>query len=196
MTRYIGDSSAQTCPRYTAGSTYTDEGTSDSVSAIYVNSLEIDAAPCNGTVYAWHYCYYDVNSETNLEAAFGVFSFSEDRVYTLREGSYHLLHLDDRETIFTCDTLTLDPTEYFQIHAGDRVGTCLRNNGDIDYLDIMIYTFILWRFVDTWPNGDGGCTEADMDMSPSLSSGFWEDNRSNALHLYVDISKFKIIVVF
>ena len=152
-----------------------------------MNNLESDAAACNGTVYAWHYCYYDENSETNLEAAFGAFSFS-DRVYTLREGSYKLLHLDTRITSFTCDTLELDPSEYFQIQVGDRVGACLRHSGDIDYLDIVYDTFIL-RLVDVWSQSDGGCTETDMATSPYISTAIFEDNRSNLLHLYVDISK-------
>ena len=141
-------------------------------------------------MYAWHYCYYNESNLTNLEAAFGVFSFSDDRVYTLREGSYHLLHLDIRETNFTCDTLILDPAEYFEIQTGDRIGACLRHNGDINYLDILIDTVWYIRFVDTWSVSDGGCTETDMNTSPSLGSGFFDDNRSNVLQLYVDISKF------
>ena len=182
--------SAQICPDYTAGSTNTDGSSSNTVSAIYVNNRNSEAAECSGTVYAWHYCYYDENSESNLEVAFGAFSFGSDRVYSLRDGSYYLLHLDTRETAFTCDTITLDPTQHFQIQAGDRVGACLRHNGDIDYLDILRDT-LLFRYVDVWSQSDGGCTQADMAISPPLSSAFFEDNRSNFLHLYVDISKLK-----
>ena len=179
-------SDAQTCPEYTAGSTDTDEGSSNTYSAIFVNSRQSEAAPCTGTVYAWHFCYYDENNVNNLEVAFGAFSLS-DSVYTLRSGSYHLLHLDTRETTFTCDTLTLEPSEYFQIQEGDRVGACLRNNGEIDYLDILRDTPFGQFYVQRWSRSDGGCTENDMAASPSLGLFSYD---SFSLHLYVDISKF------
>ena len=181
---FSGVSDAQTC---TAGSIDVTEGSSTTVSAIYVNNRNSEAAPCTGTVYAWHYCHYDENSESNLEAAFGAFSFSNN-VYTLRDGSYHLLHLDSRQTAFTCDTLTLEPSEYFQIQEGDRVGACLRPDGDIDYLDILrdTYGIFLQFYVHTWSQSAGGC--AASDMATSSESGY--DIRNNALHLYVDISKF------
>ena len=184
----IGIVEPQTCPVYTAGITSTNEGSSNTVSAIYVNALDDYAAECNGTVYAWHYCYYDENNRTNVEAAFGVYSFSNN-MYSLREGSYYLLHLDSREDTFTCDTVTLNSTEYFQIQAGDRVGACLRQNGDIDYLDILFDTGLFsLNFVHYWSRSAGGCTEDDMATSPDIQ--FPENFRSNNLHLYVDISEF------
>jgi len=118
---YTALSAAQTCPLYTAGITSTTEGTSTTTSAVYVNANSAYDAECDGTVYAWHYCYYPTNSQTDLEAAFGVFSVSSG-VYSLREGSYYLLHLDTRETSFTCDSVTLNSSQYFQIHNGDTVG--------------------------------------------------------------------------
>ena len=150
-----------------------------------MNNLPSDIAPCDGTVYAWHYCYYNENSITNLEAAFGVFSFSNDNIYTLREGSYYLLHLDTRETTFTCDTLTLNSSEYFQIQAGDKVGACLKSNGDTDYLDILYDSS--FNLVHIWSVGNGECTEANMNTSPQID--IIQDVRSNLLHLYLDISK-------
>ena len=190
FTPLAGFSDAQTCPEYTAGSTDTTEGSSTTVSAIYVNNRNSEAAPCTGTVYAWHYCYYNENSESNLEAAFGAFSFSNN-VYTLRDGSYHLLHLDTRQTAFTCDTLTLEPSEYFQIQEGDRVGACLRPDGDIDYLDILKDTpfdLSLQFYVHFWSQSDGGCAASDMTTSTTI--GLF-NHRSNLLHLYADISKFR-----
>ena len=137
-------------------------------------------------MYAWHYCYYDQNSESNLEVAFGAFSVSNN-VYTLRDGSYYLLHLDTRQTAFTCDTIILSPSEYFEIQEDDRVGACLRHNGDIDYLDILKDTiFFLQPYVHTWSRSNGGCAASDMAASPSLGLS---DRRSNLLQLYVDISK-------
>jgi hypothetical protein len=168
---------AQTCAVYTAGSTNDNEHNPNTNAAIYVNRRSQEEAKCSGTVYAWNYCYYPENSETNLQVAFGVFSFTN--IYTLRDGSYHLLHLDMREDTFTCDTLTLEPSEYFQIQGGDRVGACLR---DTDYLDIL--RDHSQRRVDSWTGG-GSCTEADMGISPTIR----DSNRRRAqLHLYVDIN--------
>ena len=159
----------------------------DTNASIYVNWREQDAAQCSGTVYAWHYCYYPDNSETNLQVAFGVFSFSNG-IYTLRNGSYHLLHLNMRENSFTCATLTLDPSEYFEIHMGDRVGACLRqSNGDGDYLDILRDRE--FKRVHYWM-GSGSCTESDMAISPTITNS---DRQKKELHLYVDISKFPVL---
>ena len=178
---------AQSCSVYTAGSTDTSDGNTNTNAAIYVNRRGAHEATCSGTVYAWHYCYYPDNSETNLQVAFGVFSFTSN-IYTLRDGSYHLLHLDMREDTFTCGNLTLDPSEYFQIQGGDRVGACLRPDGDTDYLDILRDHDN--KRVDSWTGG-GSCTEADMEISPTISNS----NRQRAqLHLYVDISKFPAII--
>ena len=188
-------SDTQTCADYTAGSTDTSKRTSNTDSAIYVNIRSSQEAQCSGTVYAWHYCYYDENDQTDLEAAFGVFSFTNN-VYSLREGSYYLLHLDTREDTFTCDTVSLDSTEYFQVQAGDRVGACLRQNGDIDYLDILFdaNTFSP-DYTHIWSRGSGGCAEDDMTTSPTISLF---NLRSKNLHLYADISEFidtiKVIV--
>ena len=178
---------AQTCAVYTAGSTNDNERNPNTNAAIYVNRRSQEEAKCSGTVYAWNYCYYPENSETNLQVAFGVFSFTSN-IYTLRNGSYHLLHLDMREDTFTCDTLTLEPSEYFQIQGGDKVGACLRPDGGTDYLNILRDRN--GDRVDSWTGG-GSCTEADMGISPTIDTS---NRRGAELHLYVDISKFPAIV--
>ena len=181
---------AQSSAQCNAGITSTTEDTSNTNPAIYVNANNLHDAECSGTAYAWHYCYYPTNSETNLEVAFGVF-FVSSNVYTLRNGSYYLLHLDSRETSFTCDTVNLNPSQYFTISDGDRVGACMRGNEDIDYLDILFDTGILeFNYVGHWNDGSGPCTEDVMLISPELD-GF-SDYRSNNLHLYVDIGRFSL----
>ena len=185
FTSSTGSSEAQTCSAHSsAGSTNMNAANTNTNAAIYVNRRGQDAAQCSGTVYAWHYCYYPDNSETNLQVSFGVFSFSND-IYTLRNGSYHLLHLNMREDSFTCDTLTLNPSEFFEIHMGDRVGACLNEDGD--YLDILRrrnnYRVHSWM-------GSGSCTESDMAISPTITNS---DRQEKELHLYVDISKFPVL---
>ena len=88
-----------------------------------------------------------------------------------------------RENVFTCDNVTLDPSEYFEIYAEDRVGACLRPNGDVDYLDIL--RDHNRNRVHSWTGG-GVCTEADMATSPPIQNSNRERRR---LHLYVDISE-------
>ena len=182
---------AQTCPSYTAGYTGTNSLHDSSSGRIYVNEASAHRAPCDGTVYAWHYCYYDERSTTNLEVAFGAYRAITDDgevdQYTLRSDSYYLLHLDSREESFTCDSVTLDESEYFQIYDGDRVGACLRDNGDIEFLDILAEDAPNGFKVGRWGSSSGQCQESDMSQSseePGTTSRM-------VLHLYVDISEFK-----
>ena len=88
---------------------------------IYVNEAPSHRVQCNGTVYAWHYCYYDSRRTNDLEVAFGAYRAEEEcekeeeeeededeeegeevSRYHLRSGSYYLLQLDSRETMFNC----------------------------------------------------------------------------------------------
>ena len=179
---------SQTCPSYTAGYTGTDSLQDSSSGRIYVNEASAHRAPCDGTVYAWHYCYYDARSTTNLEVAFGAYDYDNGvKQYTLRSGSYYLLHLDSRETSFTCDSVTLEESEYFQIYDGDRVGACLRDNGNTEFLDILAEETPNNFKVGRWGSSSGQCRESDMLQSSqgrTTTSGM-------VLHLYVDISELK-----
>ena len=183
---------SQTCPSYTAGYTGTDSIDDSSSGMFYVNEASAHRAPCDGTVYAWHYCYYDERSTTNLEVAFGayraVISNGKLERYTLRSGSYYLLHLDSRETSFMCDSVTLDESEYFQIYQDDRIGACLRDNGNVEFLDILAEDAPNGFKVGRWGSSSGQCRESDIsELSQELdiASGM-------VLHLYVDISEFML----
>ena len=137
-------------------------------------------------MYAWHYCYYDSQRSEDLEVAFGayeaVFDGSSLDHYEIRPGSYYLLHLDTREERFTCDYVNLEETQYFQIHSGDRLGACLRNNDDAEFLDILAEGAP--TSVQRWGGSSGQCQESDMSQSSN------EETASNmVLHLFVDISK-------
>ena len=181
---------AQTCPSYTAGYTGTDSLHSSSSGMIYVNEASTHRAPCDGTVYAWHYCYYDARSTTNLEVAFGAYSYDNGvKQYTLRSGSYYLLHLNSRETSFTCNNVPLNESEYFQIYDGDRIGACLRDNDNTEFLDILAEEAPNNFKVGMWGSSSGQCRESDMSQSPQGR----DTTSSMVLHLYVDISEFKYI---
>ena len=181
--------SQTTCPSYTAGYTGTDELHDSSSGRFYVNESPSSLrAPCAGTVYRWHYCYYPAQRENDLEVAFGAFEAETDdeevERYYLRSGSYYLLHLDMREDSFTCGSVDLDEQDYFQIHENDRVGACMRN-GDNEFLDILAEDAPNNYRVGRWGSSSGSCQENDMMQSseePGTSQRF-------ILHLYVDISK-------
>ena len=177
---------SQTCPDYTAGFTGDSAIHDSSAGMIYVNDASSHRAQCDGTVYAWHYCYYPIRNTNNLEVAFGVYRFdSDDDEYFLRPNSYYLLHLDSREDSFTCDTVTLNPSQYFQIYDGDRVGACLRDNNGIEFLDILAESASSSYRVAMWGSSSGSCSESAMSSSPEEPS----IESRNVLHLYVDISK-------
>ena len=156
---------SQTCPSYTAGYTGTDFLQDSSSGIIYVTEASAHRAPCDGTVYAWHYCYYDERSTTNLEVAFGAYravvNNGKLERYTLHTGSYYLLHLHSREASFTCDSVTLEESEYFQIYDGNRVGACLRDHGNIEFLDILAEDAPNGATVGRWGSSSGHCQESD-----------------------------------
>ena len=185
---------AQTCPSYTAGYTgpHSDSLHDSSSERIYFNEASAHRAPCDGTVYAWYYCYYDAKRTTNLEVAFGAYRavLDEGEVdrYTLRSGSYYLLHLDSREMNFTCDNVTLEESEYFQIYQDDRVGACLKDNGNVRFLDILAEDAPDDFIVGRSDSGSGQCRESDMSDLSDLSGAA----SGMVLHLYVDISEFML----
>ena len=184
----MGSAVAQTCPSYTAGYTGNQYLHDSSSGMLYVNESPSLRAPCDGTVYRWHYCYYPVNNENDVEVAFGAFRAVTDEGelerYYLRDGSYHLLHLDSRENSFTCDTVDLDPQNYFTIFEDDRVGACMRSGAN-EFLDILAESAPNSLRVGQWGSSSGSCAESNMAQSseePDTEQGM-------VLHLYVDISK-------
>ena len=150
-----------------------------------MNDASAHRAPCDGTVYAWHYCYYPVNNDDNVGVALGVYEYnSANDQFILRPGSYYLLRLDSREDSFTCETVKLSPSQQFQIYDGDRVGACMRNNG-YEFLDILAQDAPDSFRVARWGDSSGSCGENDMRQSNEERESVSE----HILHLYVDISK-------
>ena len=189
----VGLVEAQTCPSYTAGYTGTSAIHDSSAGMLYVNEASSHRAQCDGTVYRWHYCYYDAQRMADLEVAFGayraVYDDSDVGQYFLRPGSYYLLHLDSRESTFTCDTIDLNEEDYFQIYEDDRLGACMRNNDDAEFLDILAESGPSSVRVGMWGSSSGQCRESDMSMSSEEP----DIELRKVLHLYVDISKCCIV---
>ena len=184
----VGSAVSQTCPSLTAGYTGTSPLHGSSAGMIYVNEAPSHRAQCNGTVYAWHYCYYNTQQLDNLEVAFGayeaVYVGSNLDHYEIRPNSYYLLHLDTRLESFTCDTVNLEKAQYFHIYSGDRLGACLKNQGNVEFLDILAEDASESFYVKRWGDSSGLCQEMDMSQSSNERTA-----SEMVLHLYVDISK-------
>ena len=151
-----------------------------------MNDAPAHHAPCDGTVYAWHYCYYPIQNSGNLEVAFGAYRYNTgSNRFMLRSGSHYLLHLDSREESFTCGTVTLSYSQQFQIKHGDRVGAWLRDNNGVEFLDILATNASDDVFVAMWGGSSGSCGQGNMGPSPQNP----ETESRVILHLYVDISK-------
>jgi len=93
--------------------------------------------------------------------------------------------LDSREDSFTCETVALSPSQYFQIYDGDRVGACMRDNDNFEFLDILAEGAPSSFRVARWGGVSGSCGENDMRQS----DGGLESVSEHILHLSVDISK-------
>ena len=101
-----------------------------------MNDAPAHHAPCNGTVYAWHYCHYPENNDKNVRVSFGAYEHNNSNdQFTLRPESYYLLQLNFQEDSFTCGSHS-HPSEYFQIYNGDKIGACMRRNQN-KVLDIL-----------------------------------------------------------
>ena len=150
---------------------------------IYIDAHLEHKAGCNGTVYAWHFCYFpNVN---NTEVAFGAYGKSDESEEVLRPGSYYLHHVESAEESFTCDTITLTESQYFQIYEADSVGACVRESS----LRILAEAPSVFRVTVLDSSNVGDCQENTM-MAAGTSNNHHETGL--ALHLYVDISKFII----
>ena len=153
-----------------------------------MNDAPAHHASCDGTVYAWHYCYYPENRENDLQVALGVYEHnSANNQFVLRNGSYYHLLFSSRQNSFTCGTVSLSPSQYFQIYDGDRVGACMRNNG-FEFLDILAESAPSSFIVARWGDSSGSCGENDMRQS----DGDLESLSSFVLHLHVDISELNL----
>ena len=193
-----GPAVSQTCPGLTAGYTGTSSFSDSSAAMIYVNEALAHRAQCNGTVYAWHYCYYatggdddDDDDDGGQEVAFGAYETVHEgsslEHYEIRPDSYYRLQLHRRKNRFTCDSVILREFQYFQIHSGDRLGACLRNRDESGFLDILAENAPSSFSVGRWGGSSGRCRMNDMSQS---SNEELETISQMVLHLYVDISKY------
>ena len=92
---------------------------------VYMN-IE-DRAPCPGIVYAWHYCSFPTSGEALFHVFLAMYHMGAD-TYELVNGSLYSLTVEGNIPSFTCQNVSLDPSEQFAVQEGDMVATCWSEN--------------------------------------------------------------------
>jgi len=146
-------------------------------------------APCNGTVTAWNYCFYRLESASDL-------NYLVDFVVYRRMGSNYQLvesrtvdmsgpQLARLNSDFMCDTISLQQSEMFEIREADVLGACLNDEGnDQKMLDILAES------VTNTMSVTAGCTQS-VNIPNNIRRNRLTTSPSFALHLFVDVSKFR-----
>lgn len=181
---------SQTCPSHRGGYTSQSPLQSSQTLGIYLNNSPDDVIPCDGTVYAWHYCYYSsISSEGGSgspNAVFGAYYFDgPSGHYRMRPGSYYPLYLNSRENTFTCGTVTLNESQHFQVQQGDIVGACLSEIPADQTHQIDVVASRSSGSAIRWSSVSQGCLENDIAVSDENLL----QNTPYTIHLFVDISK-------
>ena len=122
---------AQTCPSYEAGFTGSATGKhTPDTATVYINTEE--PAPCNGTVYGWHYCSDEASGTSPLQVQLAMYrSFGEDS-YLLVSGSRYELRVEDGIDSYTCQDEFLEPSEHFSVEQGDMVAACWSSENRVE----------------------------------------------------------------
>ena len=165
-----------------SGNTDRMEHTPSSATGLFLDFE--NPAPCSGTVTAWNYCFYRIESDPNVNYTvdFAVYRRRNNVFYDLVEsrrvdmsgGQLAALNSD-----FMCDTIPLHQSEMFEIQEDDVLGACLSDVGvNQRMLDIIAGNVTNTLSVAV------GC------ISSSIRSAQLATSPSIALHLFVDVSKF------
>lgn len=186
---------AQSCPAYSGGYTsQSPSGGSQSV-GVFLDILSSHLIPCNGTVYAWHYCYYPQTNDSGPnslpDAVFSVYHHDNSSdSYLLREGSLYPLFLSSTENVFSCGTVRLNESDYFGVFAGDIVGVCLIEAATAQSHQLDIVTVNPNGSALNWRTTSGHCSQSDIAQSVEE----FQQDMPYSLHLSVDISKPTIMI--
>ena len=176
---------AQSCTLF--GNTDRMEHSQSSAKGLFLDLQ--NPAPCNGTVTAWNYCFYRIESASDI-------NYIVDFVVYQRMGSNYQLvenrtvdmsgrQLRDLNSDFTCDMISLQESEMFEIREADVLGACLNDEGNNQkMLDILAESVTNTLYVTD------GCTQS-VNIPTSIRSRGLTTSPSFALHLFVDVSKFR-----
>ena len=182
-------SDSQTCPAYSEGYTSQSPSSGSQSVGVYLDALPSHLIPCDGTVYAWHYCYYPTTtneSHSLPDAVFAVYHFDNSSgSYLLRQGSRYQLYLGSRQNVFSCGTVHLNESDYFRLFAGDVVGVCLTEAGSAQNQQLDIVASHAQGSAVHWRTVSHHCGLSDIAQSIED----YQQNMPYFVHLFVDISK-------
>ena len=185
-------SASQTCPSFTGGYTTQSPNHGSGLVGIFLDTSPDHLIPCEATVYAWHYCYYPTSANGSSpvlsDAVFAVYYYDNTTEnYVLREQSRFPLSLSTRESSFTCGTVNLNESDYFQVYAGDSVGVCLIEDGAAQSYQLDMVTSHASGSSVHWRPSSRRCRLSDMRESVE---GYNTESMPYLIHLSVDLSKY------
>ena len=125
---------------------------------VHINNNEV--ATCNGTVYGWSYCLDPVDDRQAQEIQIAMYRLQPNGTYSLVEGSYHELKIDEQMNSFTCGNITLQPSERFTVRQDDVVGFCEKSD-TIEYYIKRGSLLLRWDA--------SGCSESQLSSSGTIS---------------------------
>jgi tRNA A-37 threonylcarbamoyl transferase component Bud32 len=150
-------SAAATCSAGTTG-TAAGERRDPRNGWVHINNNEV--ATCNGTVYGWSYCLDPVDNRQAQEIQIAMYRLQPNGTYSLVEGSYHELKIDEQMNSFTCGNITLQPSERFTVRQDDVVGFCEKSD-TIEYYIKRGSLLLRWDA--------SGCSESQLSSSGTIS---------------------------
>ena len=149
-------------------------------------------AQCSGIVTAWNYCFYRIESASDLNyiVDFVVYRRRQGSSdYDLVQSSYRTVDMTGNQLAalnshFNCLTITLPESEMFEIQEDDVLGACLNDAGnDQKMLDILAESVTNTLYVTD------GCEESLASIASTIRRNRLTTSPSFALHLFVDVSK-------
>ena len=149
-------------------------------------------AQCSGIVTAWHYCFYrlESSSDINYIVDFVVYRRRQgSNDYDIVESSYRTVDMSGNQlralNNFNCRTVQLPASDMFEIQEDDVLGACINDEGnDQKMLDILAESVTNTLYVTD------GCTESRASIASRIRRNSLTTSSSFALHLFVDVSKF------
>ena len=167
------------------------ERSQSSAKALFLDLQNL--AQCSGTVTAWNYCFYRIESasDQNYIVDFVVYRRrQESSVYDLVQSSYRTVGMTGNQLAaldghFNCFTIPLSESEMFQIQEDDVLGACLNDAGNNHKpLDVLAEGVSNTLYVTD------GCEESLASIASTIMRNRLTTSPSFALHLFVDVSEF------
>ena len=149
-------------------------------------------AQCSGIVTAWNYCFYRVDSASDLNyiVDFVVYRRRPDSSnYNLVESSKRTFGMTGNQLAaldghFNCYTIQLPESAMFEIQEDDVLGACLNDAGNNHKpLDVLAESISNTLYVTD------GCEESLASIASRIRRNRLITRTSYALHLFVDVSK-------